>query len=242
MTLAVTISAGFAFFLSLIVLYRFTRPYRIKVEQTQICIVIGVCSWFIAELIYSYYQLWLNIEAPFPSIADIIYLAGYAFFAFYLFHTLKTFTQKVERELLILVSLAVAVSLGYIMNLSFGVAQLISVEDEILTMAVTVSYPILDGLLLVPAISLLWSIGKGDSSKIHWIMISLFVVLNAIGDIGFGYSAYIGTIGEETWIWDILFTAGYITLIAGLLWQNKYYSKKFSSNYIEWNLTENKND
>jgi hypothetical protein len=86
--------------------------------------------------------------------------------------------------------------------------------------------------LLVPAISLLWSIGKGDSSKIHWIMISLFVVLNAVGDIGFGYSAYIGTIGEETWIWDILFTAGYITLIAGLLWQNKYYSKEFSSNYI----------
>jgi hypothetical protein len=242
MTLAVTISAGFAFFLSLIVLYRFTRPHRIKVDQTQICIVIGVGSWFVAELIYSYYQISLNIEAPYPSIADIIYLAGYAFFAFYLFHTLKTFAQKIERELLILVSLAVAVSLGYIMNLSFGVAQLISVEDEILTMAVSVSYPILDGLLLVPAISLLWSIRKGDSSKIHWVMISLFIVLNAVGDVGFGYSAFIGTVREETWIWDTLFTAGYMTLIAGLLWQNKYYSQKIPSNYMNEILTENKND
>jgi diguanylate cyclase len=227
-SMAVTISAGFASFLSLFVLYRTSRIYGAKTDKRQVCIVIGICLWFVGELIYSYYQIWLNTEAPFPSLADPIYFAGYAFFTYYLFHTLKTLGQKVEREVLILVSLAVAVSLGYIMNLSFGVAQLISVENEILGMAVSIAYPILDGLLLVPAVILLWGVNKGDSSQTHWVMISLFIVLNVVGDLGFGYSAYIGTLNEEVWIWDILFTAGYIAVIGGLLQQSAYFSRNIS--------------
>ena len=233
----VMISAGFASVLSIFVLYRGTKFHGVKVDKTQIFLVIGIWLWFGAELIFGYYQMWLKTEAPFPSLADPIYLAGYAFFTYYLFRTLKILSHEIEREVLILVSLAVAVSFGYIMNLSFGVAQLISVENEILAMVVSVSYPILDGLLLVPAIVILWSAKKGDSSQNHWVMISLFIVLNAVGDLGFGYSAYIGTLNEEMWLWDILFIAGYLTLIAGLLWQNQYYSQNISTyhnrtNYI----------
>jgi hypothetical protein len=231
------ILAGFASVLSILVLYRGTKFHGVKVDKTQIFLVIGIWLWFGAEIIFGYYQIWLKIEAPFPSLADPIYLAGYAFFTYYLFRTLKILSQEIEREVLILVSLAVAVSFGYIMNLSFGVAQLISVENEIFAMVVSVTYPILDGLLLVPAIVILWSVKKGDSSQNHWVMISLFIVLNAVGDLGFGYSAYIGTLNEEMWLWDILFIAGYLILITGLLWQNQYYSQNISTyhnrtNYI----------
>jgi hypothetical protein len=225
----VTISAGFASVLSILVLYRGTKFHGLEVDKRQIFLVIGIWLWFGAEIIFGYYQIWLKTEAPFPSLADPIYLAGYAFFTYYLFRTLKILSQEIEREVLILVSLAVAVSFGYIMNLSFGVAQLISVENEILAMVVSVSYPILDGLLLVPAIVILWSAKKGDLSQNHWVMISLFIVLNAVGDLGFGYSAYIGTLNEETWFWDILFIAGYLTLITGLLWQNQSYSQNIST-------------
>jgi hypothetical protein len=147
----------------------------------------------------------------------------------------KILSQEIEREVLILISFAVAVSLGYIMNLSFGPAELISVEHEILAMSVSVSYPILDGLLLVPAIVLLWSIRKGEISQTHWVMISIFIILNTVGDLGFGYSVYIGTLARQLWIWDILYTAGYITLIAGLLWKNKYYSHNISNYYNNTN-------
>jgi hypothetical protein len=234
-SMTVTISAGFASALSLLVLYKNGRLWWKKYDKTQICLVIGICLWFIAELIYSYYQIWLRTQTPFPSAADSIYLAGYVFFTYYLFSTLKILGQEIEREVLILISFAVAVSLGYIMNLSFGAAELISVEQEILAMAVSLSYPILDGLLLVPAIVLLWSIRKGDVSQTHWVMISTFIVLNAVGDIGFGYSVYIGTLARQVWIWDMLFTAGYITIIAGLLWQNKYYSGNTSNYYNNTN-------
>jgi branched-chain amino acid transport system substrate-binding protein len=228
-SMAVIMSSGFASGLSLFVLYRGTRFRGAKVDNTQVFLVTGICLWFGAELIFGYYQIWLNIEAPFPSVADAIYIAGYAFFTYYLFRTLKTLGQEVEREVLILVSLAVAVSLGYTMNLSFGVAQLISVDNEILAMAISICYPVLDGLLLVPAVVLLWGVKKGDSSQSHWVMISLFILLNAVGDIGFGYSAFIGTLNEEVWIWDIPFTVGYIAVIAGLLLQNRQYPRKISN-------------
>jgi diguanylate cyclase len=234
--MTVTISSGFASAISLLVLYKDRRRlWGQKYDKTQICLVIGICLWFVAELIYSYYQIWLNTETPFPSAADSIYMAGYVFFTYYLFSTLKILSQEIEREVLILISFAVAVSLGYIMNLSFGAAELISVEHAILALAVSVSYPILDGLLLVPAIVLLWSIRKGESSQTHWVMISIFIVLNAVGDIGFGYSVYIGTLARQVWIWDILYAAGYITIIAGLLWKNKYYSHDTSNYYNNTN-------
>jgi hypothetical protein len=91
--------------------------------------------------------------------------------------------------------------------------------------------------MLVPAIAIFWSAKKGDPSQTHWVMISLFIVINAIGDLGFGYSAYIGTLNEEVWIWDVIFIAGYLTLIAGLLWPSRYfYQKTFTyhdgANYI----------
>ena len=228
-SMAVTMSAGFASGLSLFLLYRGTRFRGVKVDNAQVFLVTGICLWFGAELIFGYYQIWLNIEAPFPSLADPIYIAGYAFFTYYLFRTLKTLGQEVEREVLILVSLAVAVSLGYTMNLSFGVAQLISVDNEILAMALSICYPVLDGLLLVPAVVLLWGVKKGDSSQSHWVMISLFIVLNAVGDLGFGYGAYIGTLSEEVWIWDILYTAGYIAVIMGLLLESRQYPRNISN-------------
>jgi hypothetical protein len=62
----------------------------------------------------------------------------------------------------------------------------------------------------------------------------LFIILNAIGDIGFGYSAVLGTIEKEEWIWNIFFNAGYLTLACALFWQSRYF---YSSSII---IRENK--
>ena len=71
----VMISAGFASVLSIFVLYRGTKFHGVKVDKTQIFLVIGIWLWFGAEIIFGYYQIWLKIEAPFPSLADPIYLS-----------------------------------------------------------------------------------------------------------------------------------------------------------------------
>jgi hypothetical protein len=76
----------------------------------------------------------------------------------------------------------------------------------------------------VPAIAILWSLRKVQREFTHWILISSFIVMVTIGDIGFGYSNTLGedTAEKEEWIWDTFFIAGYLSVAAALFWYNKY--------------------
>jgi hypothetical protein len=202
-----------------IIMYKFKLASRY--DRTHTFLTLGIGMWFVAEIVYTYYQLGLSVETPFPSLADLFYLSGYAFFGFYVYSILKLLRKTMERDLIILVSIAAAISITYMLNLSFGIAQFLTAPDELIRTILSISYFVLDGILFVPAALVLWTMRKGELEYTHWILISLFIIFNAIGDIGFGYGVLIGTVGEEEWIWDIFFNAGYVTLVCALFWQNK---------------------
>src|SRR5258708_39672591 len=44
--------------------------------RTILFLTLGVLGWFIGEVFWNYYELFLHIK-PFPSIADIFYLIAY---------------------------------------------------------------------------------------------------------------------------------------------------------------------
>jgi hypothetical protein len=215
------IAAGFTLGLCLLIIYRH------KVDGihdiAHMFLTLGVGLWFVAETIYTYYQLGLMITTPFPSLADPFYLAGYVFFAYYLYSIVKLLRKTIQRDVIILVSIAAAVSVTYILNLSFGIGFLLAEQEDMLGTMLSITYPILDSVLFVPAILVLWSMRKGDLAHTQWILISLFIIFNGIGDIGFGYGSVLGTIGREEWIWNMFFYAGYLTLASALLWQSRYH-------------------
>ncbi|MGA9743443.1 MAG: hypothetical protein WBQ16_02385 [Nitrososphaeraceae archaeon] len=49
---------------------------------------IAIALWFTAEILWTYYQLGLGIEVPFPSLADFFWLLGYAFLILHLYKIL----------------------------------------------------------------------------------------------------------------------------------------------------------
>jgi len=214
------IAAGFALGLCLLIICR--RKIYGSHDKTHLFLTLGVGLWFVAETIYTYYQLGLKITTPFPSLADPVFLAGYVFFGYYFYNILKLLRKTIPRDVIILVSIAGAVSITFILNLSFGLGLLLAAEQDMLGTTLSITYPILDSILLVPAILILWSVRRGDLAHTHWILISSFIILNGIGDIGFGYGADLGIVATEEWIWDIFFTAGYLTLAAALFWQSRY--------------------
>jgi hypothetical protein len=215
-----TIAAGFTFGLCLLIMYR--GKIEGLHDKTHMFLTLGVGLWFVAETIYSFCQSVLRITTPFPSLADPVFLAGYVFFGYYFYSILKLLRKTIQQDIIILVSIAAAVSVTYILNLSFGIGFLLADEEDVLGTGLSITYPILDGILFVPAILVLWSLRKGDLVYTHWILISLFIILNGIGDIGFGYGSVLGTIGKEEWIWDIFYYAGYLTLASALFWQSRY--------------------
>lgn len=209
------IATGFA----IIVVYRqkangvFGRAY--------VALAAGLVFYLIAELLWAYYSIGLGVEVPFPSMADAFWLAAYAPFGYGLFTLSKLYTygnHKKTNKSLIIMTIAIA---GFAV---YYVTQLISVSDlssseGMAAMVISIAYPILDSILIIPALLAVMSAGRGYLTAIPWIFVSW--IFTAIADGLFGFTA-VSSIGLEFPIWNLFYNAAYLSMAVGLLWHNKY--------------------
>jgi hypothetical protein len=102
--------------------------------------------------------------------------------------------------------------------------QLVSVTDlsgpdSTTGLAIGIAYPILDGILIIPAVLAVLSSGRGYLTAVPWIFISW--IFTAIADAIFGFTAVVSIAGDIS-IWNLFYNAAYLSMAAGLLWHNKY--------------------
>jgi hypothetical protein len=204
--------------------------YRQKLDglygKTYLSLTIGLGLWLAAEITCTNFEIGLEIDTPFPSVADVFWLTGYGFFAYHLYRIYKFVGKDALRQpAVLIVSITIAIALGYLVNLMIGVSEISYSQeqkaDDILLMLVGISYPILDGVLLVPAILILWSIRYGKLVVTHWMLIALSMIANS----GFGYMAVsnINSVQDADWIWDILYNTGYLSMAFALVWYNRFF-------------------
>jgi hypothetical protein len=178
----------------------------------------GLVSYFIAEILWAYYSIGLGIEVPYPSLADAFWLAAYAPFGYGLFKLSKLYSRRGNKNALVFVCIAV---IGFA---CYYIWQLISVTDlsgpdSTTGLAIGIAYPILDAILIIPAVLAVMSSGKGYLTAIPWIFISW--ILTAIADAIFGFTAVVSIAGDIS-IWNLFYNAAYLSMAAGLIWHNKY--------------------
>ncbi len=204
--------------------------YKRRIDRffvyAQIICTVGLALWLVAEVTWAYYQLVLDIGTPFPSSADAFWLSGYGFFTYFMFRIYNFLNKGNEKFIAVLVSLATAIILGYILNLTFGIADLLSAQEGSLAWLISIAYPILDGILLVPAVLILWSLRGKNVASANWSLLALSIVLVTVGDIGFGYSAVIDKAGKEEWIWDLFYNSSYLAMAAAFFLQSKVFAKE----------------
>ena len=150
----------------------------------------GLILWFIAELSWTYYELGLGIENPYPSPADAIWLAGYPFIIYFLFGISKVLSRQkfsYDREPLILISVATALTLAYIFTLTFGIATMISNQQNMVAWIITIIYPIFDGIAFVPSLLIIMKLrNKKQIESIRpWMLLAASLLLVTVADIGF---------------------------------------------------------
>lgn len=146
-------------------------------------------SWFVAETTWVFYDLYLQIE-PFPSIADVFYVAGYPFlFVFMLFY-LEPVKEGISKKMLaIAISITITILTVSIATIGFDI-QPDSITDgneikfDVLNFAISLAYPILDAIVLVPAIVGLMVFFKGQVSFL-WSLICFAIVSVSIADTAF---------------------------------------------------------
>ena len=210
--------------------------YKRRIDRffvyAQIIFTIGLALWLVAEVTWAYYQLVLEIGTPFPSSADAFWLSGYGFFIYFMFRIYNFLNKGNEKFIAVLVSVATAIILGYILNLTFGIADLLSAQEGSLAWLISIAYPILDGILLVPAVLILWSLRGKNVASANWSLLALSIVLVTVGDIGFGYSAVIDKAGKEEWIWDLFYNSSYLAMAAAFFLQSKVFAKEGHTSII----------
>ena len=68
----IDVSAGIALTAAILVVLKRSQMKILLFRGTFMLLMLGLVFWFSAEMVFSYYQLYLKIDNPFPSIADVI--------------------------------------------------------------------------------------------------------------------------------------------------------------------------
>ncbi|HEX2407893.1 MAG TPA: hypothetical protein VHJ38_11885, partial [Nitrososphaeraceae archaeon] len=69
-----------------------SNPRNIEIQRFKLLFV-GVTLWFFGEFTYSYYQIVLNTDAPYPGVGEIFYLAGYGPLMLFTYRSFKTINR-----------------------------------------------------------------------------------------------------------------------------------------------------
>jgi hypothetical protein len=190
----------------------------------------GLALWLVAEVLWSYYAIGLQIEAPFPSLADAFWLAGYGPLSYHLL-VMARFYGRVNKQTLVIVSVATAIFATSYVN-SVIDSSVLSGETELLPLYISIAYPVLDAMMVIPAVLVLLTPIRGQLTSVPWIFISW--LLTTAGDAMFGLTAVANLTAEVT-LWNLFYNAAYICMAAGLYWYNRYFifdAKKLTNEWM----------
>jgi hypothetical protein len=157
----------------------------------------GLLAMFVGQLSYAPYQL-LGNDAPFPSVGDLYFILSYPFLiaAFVVF--LRAYREAgfpmgslVERATLIaVVGVLAAVVTTPILK------PVVTAEGPLLERLLSVAYPVLDLVLLMP-LALLLRVAlrlRGSHVGSVWALILGGLIFMSVGDVAF---AYLSSLGQE---------------------------------------------
>jgi hypothetical protein len=183
--------------------------------------MLGIISWFSAELtlMYNFYVLHIE-EQRLVSLADGFWFAGYVFLALHLFTVLRSLRSIIKLGTVVLASIAT------VLFVIFNVLNLLSseflIDVDLAAFIVTIAYPILDLALIIPSAIILVSLRRDYQHSIPWFLSSLSLLVNAIADDGYVYD-FVNGDSQNLWIWDLFYITDFIIMAGALFWYNKFH-------------------
>lgn len=203
------ISSGIVVYLIYFLIHRTGNSIR-RMDRVQLFLLLSFLSWFSAEAMFGFYSGVLNID-PYPSIADIFYLAGYIFFVLLLWSLNKTY----KIELSIFISLLVTFSLiaFYVLYISVFIFNVYSLSGSFLDLMLVFAYPIFDLLIVISGVLYYFrekeiSLNKGYLS---WLLFSACGFFFFLADVIFGFEDLFG-FTRDNHLFDLFFNIGYLML------------------------------
>jgi branched-chain amino acid transport system substrate-binding protein len=189
-------------------------------SKMYISLAAGLVLWLCADIIWASYELVFHVAAPIPSLADILWLAGYPFFAYNLIGTYRLFHSRFNRRLLIISIIGNVIFIMYLIMLTLSLSDFSS-QQGISMFAVLIAYPIMNAILTIPALPILIGLWKERPWSIPWTFKSLSLFCIVITDSWFAIIILSG-LYEQVWLSSVFFGSEYLIMAGGLLWFNKF--------------------
>lgn len=227
--------------------------YNNNKMHLSICLFLGL--WFTAHVIWTFpYQQSSNV-----SIADALWFIGYALFGYFLYGLYyRFFKNEFEPLVLVLIAIVISTVLVLVLDIIVSILRLLSTQPvDFSILLVTLLYPILDAVLIFPAVLIFWGArrsrtrekavvkeqktdiamrsesktsfsthGITNASSIWLLLLSIAMILSAIGDTGFAFSTAHGpdSVQRDVWIWNVIYNADHLCLAAALVGYGSFFS------------------
>jgi hypothetical protein len=182
-----------------------------KLGRVNLALFLAVFLWFIGELTWAIYEVGRGVDVPYPSYADIFYLAGYgpAIVAVYGFILIFRECLTELKAALSTITGLLIVGLTYVLLLD----PIMNSSADMLTRAFDVAYPTLDAVLLILAVTMVM-VFEGSRTATSWLYVSTGFLLTAFADIAFSLGTlegwyFSGHPIELLWLW------GYVAMALG---------------------------
>ncbi len=127
--------------------------------KANIFLVVGLVLWFVANIVWAYYEVILHLMAPVPSLADVLLLSAYSILIVRLYIEYKSLKNKPSKKFAGAMAGVISVFLAYIFSLTLDLSVVSTIRGRLM-FAVTVIYPAFNSVLSFMAIIILYGLRK----------------------------------------------------------------------------------
>lgn len=171
---------------------------------------VGAGCWFAGE------QLWIIIdvildEEPFPSLADVFYIAAYVFFIMFLVLYLRQIKQSITKNTLLFSTI---ISFVFVLPALYVLGDYYQGESA-LSISVALVYPILSSVMLFFVLLGIMFFVKGEQTY-FWTLVFVGFLIHTVTDTLFLFTA-IDDSYYDGHVSDLLYLIGYLFFIAGVV-------------------------
>ena len=183
---------------------------------------IGLTGFFLGQGYLAFYQIALGLTSPYPSLADIAFMAGYPFLLAAFWRFIRAYRESGlpvgsprEHGILALVAAAVFVAIGFV-----ALGPVVAAASPPVEKALNIAYPTFDLLILIPLVILLRITVPFRGGHIWTVWAALLAGFVSMGaaDILYAYFVTLGQAWLESLI-DVLFVLSYVLVSQATLKQ-----------------------
>ena len=210
---------------------------NIEVQKFKLLFV-GVTLWFLGEFTYSYYQIVLDTDAPYPGVGEIFYLAGYVPLILFTYRSFKTINRDGIIKRRVIAFVVILASLVPVIITIIVFSQEVDFQSQWPDITISTIYNYSDSILLSLSILILTKLPRNNPYTYHWILFTSFLILTTITDFFYLNIAIVDEefLLETELIWEAMWSFSYLCILASLFWYYKL--THILSENMEYSMTE----